>query len=124
MTEPTFRESIDEMLWRERTPAELIDELGRTYSEALPLRIHILIYQAVKLMTEQGDHDREVMTATARAITEKVRLNCTPSSEAYERGGDFLIREVADWIDNPPEWVKAPWVVTDSAVSEAGGDRG
>lgn len=47
---------------------------------------------------------------TAAEIVTKVRQNCTPSSDGYARGGDFIVREVADWIENPPEWVKAPWV--------------
>lgn len=47
--------------------------------------------------------------ATARDIVAKVRQNCTPSGEAYEKGGDYLIAAVADWIENPPEWVKASW---------------
>lgn len=46
----------------------------------------------------------------AKAIVQKIRAHCTPSSEAYEKGGDFLIYAVADWIENPPEWVHAPWV--------------
>jgi hypothetical protein len=48
---------------------------------------------------------------TAKAIVSKIRAHCTPSSEAYEKGGDHLILAVADWIENPPEWVHAPWVV-------------
>lgn len=45
-----------------------------------------------------------------KAIAEQVRRNCTPSSEAYAAGGDTLIRAVADWIENPPEWstIEAP----------------
>jgi hypothetical protein len=45
----------------------------------------------------------------AATIAAKVRANCTPPSEAHDRGGDFLISAVADWIENPPEWVDAPW---------------
>jgi hypothetical protein len=41
-----------------------------------------------------------------KAIADQVRRNCTPSSEAYSKGGDFLIYAVADWIENPPEWSK------------------
>jgi hypothetical protein len=52
-------------------------------------------------------HDAEVVVQ----IAAKVRANCTPSSEAYSKGGDTLVYAVADWIENPPEWVKAPWTV-------------
>lgn len=38
-----------------------------------------------------------------KAIADQVRRNCTPSSEAYTKGGDVLIYAVADWIENPPE---------------------
>lgn len=43
-------------------------------------------------------------TEWRKAIADQVRRNCTPSSDAYARGGDFIVREVADWIENPPEW--------------------
>lgn len=45
---------------------------------------------------------REV--AWRKAIADQVRANCTPSSEAYSKGGDALVYAVADWIENPPEW--------------------
>lgn len=45
----------------------------------------------------------------AHEIAEAIRRHCTPSHEAYQRGGDFLIAAVADWIENPPEWVDASW---------------
>lgn len=38
-------------------------------------------------------------------VAATVRRNCTPSGEAYAAGGDSLITAVADWIENPPEWV-------------------
>lgn len=42
--------------------------------------------------------------AWRKAIADQVRANCTPTSEAYEKGGDVLVYAVADWIENPPEW--------------------
>lgn len=42
--------------------------------------------------------------AWRKAIADQVRRNCTPDSEAYDRGGDIMIRAVADWIENPPAW--------------------
>ena len=42
--------------------------------------------------------------AWRKAIADQVRRNCTPSSEAYTKGGHILIYAVADWIENPPEW--------------------
>ena len=39
-----------------------------------------------------------------KVIADQVRRNCTPSTEAYQAGGDKLIYAVADWIENPPEW--------------------
>lgn len=46
-----------------------------------------------------------VISPTRHQIAEQVRRHCTPSVEAYEAGGDRLIAAVADWIENPPEWV-------------------
>lgn len=42
--------------------------------------------------------------AWRKAIADQVRRNCTPSNEAYQRGGDTMIYAVADWIENPPDW--------------------
>ena len=64
-----------------------------------------------------SEHD----AALVSGITMRVRQNCTPSREAYERGGDFLVEAVADWIDDPPEWVDAPWRV--SAHQHAAGEE-
>ena len=47
--------------------------------------------------------NRDVLAQVAGMI----RRNCTPSTEAYQRGGDALIYAVADWVENPPEWVLA-----------------
>jgi hypothetical protein len=52
---------------------------------------------------------------TAADIVTRVRQNCTPSSDAYDRGGDYIVRAVADWIEAPPEWVKASWAAPTSA---------
>lgn len=43
-------------------------------------------------------------SAWRKAIADQIRANCTPSSEAYDKGGDVLIAAVADWVENPPEW--------------------
>lgn len=50
-----------------------------------------------------------IVGSTVESIVATVRAHCTPSSEAYEKGGDFLIYAVADWIENPPEWVHSTW---------------
>jgi hypothetical protein len=50
-----------------------------------------------------------VVRSTVESIVASVRANCTPSSEAYKAGGDHLIGAVANWIENPPEWVKSTW---------------
>lgn len=47
---------------------------------------------------------------TAAQIVAAIRARCTPPHEAYTKGGDVLIAAVADWIENPPEWVEAPWL--------------
>lgn len=47
--------------------------------------------------------ERETLAAVARMV----RAHCTPSSEAYQAGGDRLIAAVADWIEDPPEWVRS-----------------
>lgn len=49
--------------------------------------------------------------AVRHAIAEQIRRHCTPSSEAYKAGGDTLIAEVADWIENTPEWVPSVEVI-------------
>ena len=54
---------------------------------------------------------QKVAPRVAELIVHKIRMHCTPSAEAYEKGGDFLVQAVADWIENPPDWVDAPWVV-------------
>jgi hypothetical protein len=53
------------------------------------------------------DHDAKLVAE----IVSKVRMNCTPSAEAYARGGDFLVASVAGWIESPPRWVNAGWPV-------------
>lgn len=53
------------------------------------------------------------------AIAEQVRRHCTPSPEAYAAGGDTLIAAVADWIENPPEWIAAPDLVHGETFKEA-----
>lgn len=50
-----------------------------------------------------------VLGSAVASIVASIRANCTPSSKAYEAGGDVLIAAVADWIENPPEWVQATW---------------
>jgi hypothetical protein len=64
----------------------------------------------------------ERMKETVAAIVSKVRLNCTLDWEVMKAGGDPIIYAVADWIENPPEWVKAPWATP--VPSDAGSDRG
>ena len=54
-------------------------------------------------------HDAEVRVEVAATIVARVRSSCTPSLAAYQAGGDGLIAAVADWIENPPKWVDAPW---------------
>lgn len=50
-----------------------------------------------------------VVQSTVESIAASIRANCTPPAEAYQAGGDALIASVADWIENPPEWVKSTW---------------
>lgn len=57
-----------------------------------------------------ADHDRKL----AAHIAQRVRSNCTPSAEAYRLGGDRLVYEVADWIENPPEWVTTVWQINEA----------
>jgi hypothetical protein len=67
-----------------------------------------------------ASEQQEMTMATSeqrRAIAETVRRNCTPSSEAYAAGGDRLIYAVADWIENPPEWVQ--WQRAEPAIATA-----
>jgi hypothetical protein len=50
-----------------------------------------------------------VIRSTVNSVAASIRHNCTPSPEAYAKGGDSLIYAVADWIENPPEFVKDGW---------------
>ena len=61
---------------------------------------------------------QKVAPIIAAQIVKRVRENCTPSAEAYAKGGDFLIAAVADWIESPPEWVNAPWAVPTGEAAE------
>jgi hypothetical protein len=56
-----------------------------------------------------GAASQPTAAEVAATIVARVRDNCTPSHEAYTAGGDHLIIAVAEWIENPPEWVDAPW---------------
>lgn len=40
-----------------------------------------------------------------KTVADAIRRNCTPDWDAYQSGGDALIAAVADWVENPPEWV-------------------
>lgn len=64
-------------------------------------------YRAVPLGFDRwlAKHDAEV----AATIADRVRRNCTPSVEALSADDYHLIYAVADWIENPPEWIDAPW---------------
>lgn len=60
-----------------------------------------------KMLGEAFDRWLEARDALyRRGVAEQVRRHCTPSSEAYKAGGDVLIAEVADWIEDTPEWVQ------------------
>lgn len=50
-----------------------------------------------------------VVQSTVRAIVSAIRQNCTPPTEALMAGGDALVASVADWVENPPEWVHGTW---------------
>ena len=55
------------------------------------------------LDAEQARIERDARNQIAKAVRE----HCTiTDDEAMKRGGDYLIAAVADWIENPPEWVK------------------
>jgi hypothetical protein len=45
----------------------------------------------------------------AADIAARIRANYTASANTYAHGGDFLVEAVADWIENPPEWVDVSW---------------
>ena len=62
-----------------------------------------------KMADLNAKHDDAVIARTAADIVTKVRANCTLPSELVLKGGDQIIYAVADWIENPPEWVKASW---------------
>ena len=65
-------------------------------------RIDAEITRLRALIEPPTDDEREA--AWRKAIADQVRRNCTPSGDAYQQGGDYLVYAVADWIENPPEW--------------------
>lgn len=79
-----------------------------------------LAWFAARRLPVSGDNE----AGWRKAIAGQVRRNCTPSSEAYVKGGDFLISAVADWIENPPEWVPPLLTVPEPTdVSEGEAER-
>lgn len=47
-----------------------------------------------------------------KIIADQIRRSCTVPSEAALAGGDRIVYAVADWVENPPEWVTKPGAVT------------
>lgn len=60
-------------------------------------------------MAQTQEEVNLVVRSTVESIVASIRANCTPSREAYEAGGDQLVSAVADWVENPPEWLQATW---------------
>lgn len=60
---------------------------------------------AIATASYQGLTFRGQADAVLASVADAVRRSCTPSQEAYTAGGDRLVYAVADWIENPPEWV-------------------
>lgn len=68
----------------------------------------------------QTQHEIDLVVAsTVESIVASIRANCTPPSEAFAAGGDLLIAAVADWVENPPEWVHASWADQARALKAA-----
>lgn len=85
----------------------LLEELGPDWVELVP-------------KSDTPTVDREAVIAeTVAAIAISVNNNCTPSSEAYTRGGDALIVAVAEWIGSPPEFITSEWARVVRAAKEA-----
>jgi len=60
--------------------------------------------------TNMTQHEIDLIVgSTVKSIVASIRANCTPPVSAYSAGGDTLIGAVADWIENPPEWVQSTW---------------
>lgn len=59
--------------------------------------------------------------AWRKAIADQIRRNCTPSSEAYAKGGDYLVYGVADWIEDPPAWSRFETPAPSGAVTAGAG---
>lgn len=60
-------------------------------------------------MAQTQDEINAVLGSAVESIVASIRQNCTPPSEVLLAGGDALVYAVADWVENPPEWVKATW---------------
>lgn len=50
-----------------------------------------------------------VLGSAVESIVANIHANCTVPSEVLNKGSDALIHAVADWVENPPEWLKATW---------------
>jgi len=50
-----------------------------------------------------------VLGSAVESIVTSIRASCTVPSEVAVKGGDLIVYAVADWVENPPEWVKATW---------------
>lgn len=79
-----IREEIDAMMWRTRDLPQLVDEIGNTYSEPLPLRIHILLGQAAAALLDQ----QERMEAAKRAC-EPVASDLSTTVETILAGDNW-----------------------------------
>lgn len=102
-------EATDEL---RRQIAEVIaDYHGRMIQAHTLFRSYELAGELLPLVVAVVAEARtEGAIAAAEQIVAKVRKNCTLDWEVMQRGGDHIISGVAAWIENPPEWVKAPWV--------------
>lgn len=56
-----------------------------------------------------GAASQPTAAEVAATIVARVRANCTLDWDIVQKGGDHIVYGVADWIENPPEWVDAPW---------------
>lgn len=57
-------------------------------------------------------------TDIIKTIVADIRAHCTLDYELVLKGGDAVIYAVADWIDNPPEWIKSAWANQSRAAYE------
>lgn len=85
--------------------------------EALDRAVRVRISQGTepdghtveRARTYEAFLDGNPVTEIVKAIAASIRANCTLDWDIIQQGSDATVYGVADWIENPPEWITTPW---------------